>query len=473
MIRILLTTPPLLPFHTLQALFPNLPPLNLQTLAGALRAAGHEVLISDLQHLPFASGELFRAIESFRPEVVGFSNSELANAPAVIGGAAAVRRRYPGLKLIAGGQTPTFRPELFLGPRGPFDIVALYEAEATVAGLVEALVSGRPPDDLPGAAWRGADGELKRSRVERLTNELDSLPFPHWDGTLKKAAFSKGLSALVETSRGCPYRCTFCSIPGFSGGQPRYKSAGRIMAELGLLKERGVTEVYFTDDSFATNPGITRDLFEAMIRGRLGMRFLVQMRADIIAANPDLMELGARAGMFIAVVGFEGYTVSVQTAVGKGNSAVINKTAAEILRKNGVAVYGTHVFGAPESGFIDNLTTFLKGRLNSDIFRMTIFTPLPGSRLYGELAASDGLDGRAPTDFYEGKYLIKEAHSPLLVELGYFGLQALHYALPDTLLKAAIDPDPVIREFNRRAYYGAFRFILGCLRGKPVSPEDA
>jgi anaerobic magnesium-protoporphyrin IX monomethyl ester cyclase len=465
MARVLLTTPPWLPFHTLQVLFPNVPPLSLQVLAGVLRQAGHEARIADVQHLPPLHPEFWRTIDEFQPDIIGFSNSELANAPAVVAAAREVRRRHPAVKLLAGGQIPTFRPELFLEPAGPFDAVSLYEAEGTVARLVETLVSGAAWEDVPGAAWRGADGTLRRSAVERTICDLDTAPLPLWDDTLKKASFSDGLAAAVETSRGCPFRCSFCSIPGFYGDRPRYKSTKRILTELRELKARGVSEVYFFDDSFATRPALARELFEAMLRERLGLRFLVQIRADILQANPDLVELGARAGLFMAVVGFEGYTAAVQADAAKGNSDQINREASRLLRRAGVAVYGTHVFGGPQSGWRDNLRTFTAGRRNSDLFRMTIFTPLPGSRLYARLSRDHGLGSDDPADFYEGKYLIRGSHSPALVEAGYFGLLALHYALPDTLWKAAAHPNPVIRTFHRRAYAGAWRFVLSRLAG--------
>lgn len=459
MAKILLTTPPWQPFHTLQVLFPNIPPLGLQILAGVLRAAGHEARVANVQHLRPLHPEFLRAVEEFKPDIIGFSNSELPNAPMVVKVAREVKRRYPGVKLLAGGQAPSFLPELFLGPAGPFDAVALYEAESTVVPLVEALVSGAPLDKLAGCSWRAPDGSLKRSTQERVVCDLDTQPLPYWEGSLKGSSFSKGYFAALETSRGCPFRCTFCSIPGYYGA-PRYKSAKRILSELRALRAIGVTEFSINDDSFATRPKIVREIFETMIAEGMSLRFGVQIRADVIIAHPDLIELGARAGMFLAVVGFEGYTSAVQEEADKGNSARINHEASRILRRNGVAVYGTHVFGGPRSGLKDSLSTFYYGRLNSDIFRMTIYTPVPGSRLYDDLAGSSQLTSENPADFYEGKYLIKDAHNPLVVQLSYYFLLALHYALPDTLFKL-FHHDEVIRCFMRRAYRGAVYFVLG------------
>lgn len=464
MAKILLTTPPWQPFHTLQVLFPNIPPLGLQILAGVLRAAGHDARVFSAQHLRPLHPELLRTIEEFKPDVIGFSNSELPNAPMVVKVAGELKKRYPSAKFLAGGQAPTFRPELFLGPAGPFDAVALYEAEATVARIVETLVSGGSFDGVPGVAWRAEGGALKTAEQQKVVGDLNTLPLPHWEGSLYKSSFSDGLFAAVETSRGCPFHCTFCSIPGYLGA-PRYKTARRILEELRALKALGVTEFSINDDSFATRPEVVREVFEAMLRERMKLRFGVQIRADIIVNNPALIELGARAGMFMAVVGFEGYTSAVQHESDKNTSARVNREASRILRRNRVAVYGTHVFGGPETGFKDNFCTFFFGRLNSDIFRMTIFTPVPGSRLYRELAGTENLTSDDPEDFYEGKYLIKDTHNARMVQLSYFMLLALHYALPDTLLKL-FSRDEVIRCFMRRAYKGAVYFVLGQTLGR-------
>jgi len=121
------------------------------------------------------------------------------------------------------------------------------------------------------------------------------------------------------------------------------------------------------------------------------------------------------------------------------------------------------VFGGPGTTWRDNLATFFKGRANSDVFRMTIFTPLPGSKLHERLAAEGRISSFRPEDYYYGKYVIRDEHNPRSVRAAYFGLQLLHYLLPDTLVHAAADSNRARREFNRRAYRGAFEFVLGSI----------
>jgi len=462
MARVLLCTTPRQPFHTLTALFPDLSPHGLQVLSAVLKRDGHEVRIADVEHLPPYPPLLRGLLDSFRPDVVGFSNNCLPNTPVILQVARRVKADHPGVKLMAGGEVPTQRPEYFLqGEDAVMDAVCIGEAENSVSALAEALTGQRDRAAVPGIAYPDGRGGLRRTPPAPPVADLDSLPMPDWAGTLKPAPFSSGLSASVETARGCPYACSFCSIPGYFGREPRFKSVGRILAELRHLKSLGVTEVSFIDDSFATDIPRAQALFTGMLAEGLGLRFGIQIRADIVARNPGLMALAARAGLFLAVVGFEGYSARALKDANKGSSRAINEAASRLLRGLGVCVYGTHIFGGPGMRASDNLLTFVLGRRNSDVFRMTIYTPLPGSPAFAELERAGRIRTRDPRDYYYGTYVLDDGHDPALVKLGYFGLQLLHYALPGTAFKALAARHAVVRAFNRRAYRGACEFVVG------------
>ena len=466
MARVLLSTSPWQSFHTLTSLFPNVSPLALQILAGVLRQHGHEVKIADVQHLPPLHKDFIKLVDDFRPDVFGITNNCMANVPVILRVARAVKQRYPGIRLIAGGQIPTFEPGFFVGGQEPlFDAVGMYEGENVIAELVEALVNGTDLSKVRGVAFGGGDGQVVRTPPAERIKSGDELPFPDWEGTLKKGAFSSGLAAAVETIRGCPFDCSFCSIPGYFGRKPRYKSADRIMEELRRLKALGVTEINFIDDSFGTNARIARELFQQMIDEDLGMTFGIQIRADVIVKNPDLIELGVRAGLIICVVGFEGYSAGAVRDSAKGYTVDVNWKASEILRRHGVTVYGTHIFGGPSMSLWDDILTFYYGRKNSDVFRMTMYTPLPGSKAFEQMERDGRIRTRDPGDFYYGTYVIDDERNPAVMKGFYFGLILLHYVLPGTMLKALGSPNPVVRRFNRRAYRGALAFALGKLFG--------
>ena len=140
MAKVLLTTTPWQPFHTLRSLFPNIPPLGLQILSAALREAGHEPFIADVQHLPPMHLKFVKMVEHFGPDVIVFTNNCMANTPVILRVARELRSLFGGLKNAIGGQVPSFRPEYFLAGESPaFDAAGLFEGEQVIAPLIDAL----------------------------------------------------------------------------------------------------------------------------------------------------------------------------------------------------------------------------------------------------------------------------------------------------------------------------------------------
>jgi len=462
----MLATTPRRPFHTLRHLFPDVPPLGLQILSSVLKAEGHTVQIEDVQHLKPLHRQFVSAIHNFRPDVIGFTNNCMANTPAIMKVAEYIKENYPHIHLIAGGQFPTFAPQFFLERKSNvFDAVGLFEGEKIIGPLVNVLVNDLPLSTVQGIAYMEKNGAIVRNPPPEIFQSSDDHPIPDWEANLRKASFSNGFAASIETSRGCLYECSFCTIPRYFG-KPQYKSVDRIMQEMKLLKKLGVTEFFIVDDSFGTNATIVKELFRRMIDENLDLRFSIQIRADIIVQHPDLIEMGAKAGLYLSVVGFEGYSTSVIRETKKKTSITINRNASKILRQNGVAVFGTHIIGGRNTNILDYLLTFIFGRHYSDVFRMTIYTPLFGSALFRRLAKENKIRSLNPNDYYFGTYVIKDNHHPILIKLVYFGLQLLHYILPGTIYKTLFSPNPIIRKFNCRAYRGATEFVLGTITEK-------
>jgi len=464
MAKVLLSTAARLPFHTLRNLFPAVPPLGVQILGSVLEKSGHKVKIADVQHLKPLHKQFILTIETFQPDVISFTNNAMANAQSILNIATEVKKRFPHIHIIAGGQFPTFSPQFFLSGKDIiFDAVGLFQGEKVIAPLVDAVTNNLSLSDIPGIAYRGNNDTIIRTQSLPMFESADDFPIPKWEKALKKASICDGFAASIETLRGCPYECAFCSIPNYFGKQPKYKSVDRIIKELHILKKLGVREIFIIDDSFATNLKTARELFKRMIEEDFQMRFSAQIRADIVARHPDLIRLGAKAGLYLVVVGFEGYSAAVMTETEKKNTVSNNRKASKILRQNNVAIFGTHIIGGPHTGLLDYFKTFFLGRHYSDIFRVTIYTPLFGSKKYHELLKENKILSLDPQDYNYGSYVVKDEHNPIHIKLIYFTLQLLHYLLPGTIIKTFASPNPITRIFNRRAYKGAFEFVIGTI----------
>lgn len=460
MARILLVNQPLVAAHTLRRLFPHAPPLTLQILSAALRAHGHETRVLDHQDYPMRSTPLAKVIEGFKPDVIGFSSPCMVDAEAVRALIRLVRTKYPGVKVVAGGQVPTFLPEFYLGEDGAHAVVR-YEGEATFPELVSALMEDRPLDKVEGIAFL-RDGKLVQT-PDRPPVDLDVIPLPDRTGTLRPSPYFDGLAATLEAGRGCPYNCSFCSIPGFFRKPIRKKSVPRLMEEMRALRDLGVVEIFFTDDCFGADVDYTCDLAESMLHQGFRFHFGVQIRADTVARHPEMIRLLRRAGLFWAVVGFESYRQEALIGVEKGghSGAKVNREASRILRELGITIMGTHIFGAPNSGLLGDLATLIHGRRNSDLFRMTIYTPLLGSKLYRRLEEQGSIIAKSLSDFSYGNYVIRDRRHPKWVQAGFFAALLAHYLAPDTIISALYDQNKVLRTLQRHAYRGAFAFVLG------------
>ena len=460
--RLLLTTVARSHVHTLRELFPDLAPYTLGVLSAAVRPA-HEAIVVDLQDERRPHARLVEALAEHRPEVVGFSVNNMIDAEAVVALAAGLRATTSHrFFLLAGGQVPSFRPELFLD--GGFDAVVLGEGERSLPELLDTIEAGEALEDVAGLALPRAGGGAHHTAARAPLVSLDESPMPDWEELLRPAALTEGLAASIELCRGCPFGCSFCSVAGFHERRVIRKSLQRTTAELDRLQQLGVTELYVLDDCFGLDDAQLAGFVEAL-EGR-GLRWGVQVRADTVARHPDLFERASRCGLFIAVVGFEGYRSGVFGDVGKGDSAGerTNAEASRILRAGHVAIFGTHLFGTPSEDWAGRLRTFRRGRRHSDVFRMTIYTPLLGSQLYRDLEAEGRIRDLQLSDFNCGHYVVEDDENATVLQIGYFGMILAHYLMPGTLGKALLHPNPTVRLFNRRAYRGAARFVAGELR---------
>ena len=460
--RLLLTTVARSHVHTLRELFPDLAPYTLQVLSAAVRPRHYAVQI-DLQDERRPLTRLLRALDDHTPDVVGFSVNNMIDAEAVVALASSLRAQSPrSVRLLAGGQVPSFRPELFLA--GGFDAVVVGEGERTLPELLDTLESGGPLDQVEGLALPGDGGGARFTPPRAPLASLDESPIPDWEGHLRPAVLTGGLAASMELCRGCPFGCSFCSVAGFHERRVVRKSLPRICEELDRLQSLGVTELYVLDDCFGLDDEQLIGFAEAL-EGR-GMGWAVQVRADTVARHPDVFARAGRNGLFLAVVGFEGYRSGVFGDVGKGDAAgeLTNAEAARVLREGDVAIFGTHLFGTPSDDWGGRLRTFRQGRRHSDVFRMTIYTPLLGSQLYRDLEAEGRIRDLSLSDFNCGHYVVEDDENAAALQIGYFGLILAHYLLPGTVGKALLHPNPTVRLFNRRAYRGAARFVAGELR---------
>jgi radical SAM superfamily enzyme YgiQ (UPF0313 family) len=219
--------------------------------------------------------------------------------------------------------------------------------------------------------------------------DLDSIPFP--DFSLLKARRSglAGLSSIpVQTSRGCPFDCSFCSVTSMFGRRYRFRSTENIIHELRRYDDRR-NLIFFYDDNFAADRRRAKELLTAMIRERFKFLWTTQVRADV-AKDLELVRLMKRAGCHTLYIGFESVNPDSLKAMKKHQTVEEIAEAVRILRKHRIGIHGMFVLGFDEDDWktVKRTVKFAtRSRLNSTQF--LILTPIPGSEFFEKMRAEN------------------------------------------------------------------------------------
>jgi radical SAM superfamily enzyme YgiQ (UPF0313 family) len=353
-----------------------LPRLGLLILGTMMKQRGWDVelFIEELRKIDF---EKIRGAG-----LVGISTIT-ATAPRAY--AIADKVREMGIPVIMGGPHVTYLAEEALAHA---DYVIRGEGERTLAAFIDAWESGTGFEEVPNLSyWK--DKTMFHNPWRRQDDDLDSIPFPDFS-LLKADQTKKGGSTIipVQTSRGCPFDCSFCSVTGMFGKKYRFRSTENIIAELRRYNSRKNT-VFFYDDNFAANPRRAKELLKAMIRERFKFKWTTQVRADV-TKDLELVRLMKRAGCHTLFIGFESVNPSSLEAMKKKQTVDEIARSIKILRKHRIHIHGMFVLGFDEDDWKtvqQNVKFAKKAKLTSTQF--LILTPLPGSEFYAKVAAEN------------------------------------------------------------------------------------
>jgi radical SAM superfamily enzyme YgiQ (UPF0313 family) len=273
--------------------------------------------------------------------------------------------RARGIPVVLGGWHVTFCPG---EAQAHADAVVVGEADDVWHGLLDDFVHGR----------------LKPRYVSR--NDTDLARYPRVRRDLLAGRRYK-VTDLIQATRGCPYRCSFCSVTTVN---PKYRRrpVGDVVAELAALPGR---RAFFIDDNLFIHRQYTRELFRAMIP--LGKRWIGEASIDL-ADDPELLDLAARSGMRGLLVGFESVVPDSIREMNKHrtNVAVRYREQIHALQSHGIGVLAMFTFGFDHDG-PDVFRQTLEFCEESDLFCASfgVLTPFPGTPVFERLEAEGRL----------------------------------------------------------------------------------
>ena len=226
------------------------------------------------------------------------------------------------------------------------------------------------------------EGRTIHNPMRPVLESLDDLPFPDFSPLFSHERHGFGKRVIpIQTSRGCPFGCTFCSVTGMFGRRFRFRSTENVLAELRSYNHPK-NYVFFYDDNFTADPQRAKTLLKAMIAEKFQFKWSTQVRADV-AKDAELIRLMKKAGCHTLYIGLESVNPESLRNMNKKQTVADMIRALRILRKTRIHVHGMFVYGFDEDDWRTVRRTIRfakKARLTSTQF--LILTPLPGSEFY-------------------------------------------------------------------------------------------
>jgi len=292
------------------------------------------------------------------------------------------RIRKLGIPVIMGGPHVTFLTKEALKHS---DFVIRGEGEKALMAFIDAWESGRDYSRVPNLSYK-LNGRIIHNPSEPNLDDLDSLPFPDFSSYFKPEEKRSGRTRIipVQTSRGCPFDCSFCSVTGMFGRKYRFRSTENIIEELSRYDHKK-NIVFFYDDNFTANTKRTRALLTAMIEKKFKFRWTTQVRADV-AKDEELVKLMRKAGCHTLFIGFESVNPRSLEKMNKKQTVEEIAGAIRVFRRNRINIHGMFVYGFDDDDWktVKKTVKFAKKtRLTSTQF--LILTPLPGSKIFDKM----------------------------------------------------------------------------------------
>lgn len=310
--------------------------LGLRYLASSLRAVGHHIRI---ESFGADAAPLLSVAREWEPDVIGFSMIFQFMAPDFALIINALRVGGVRAHFTMGGHYASFAPDTLLQLMPELDSVIRFEGERTLVELATAVAADLPWRDIRGIAWREGD-QVRTTPPRQDAVALDSLPWPERDDIPYHQ--QQLPTASVLASRGCPWKCSFCSIITFYDGNGtrgrRRRNPITVVDEMEyLVRERGVRLILFQDDDFLAGGRDAREWAltiaqEVLKRGlQERMRFKFSCRSDEVReeALAPLIE----AGLTHVYLGVEAGDPEALKTLNKHITPDVHFRAGEILRR--------------------------------------------------------------------------------------------------------------------------------------------
>jgi len=366
-----------------------LPPQGICQIAAVTRELGHETSIIDAMVLGLSTEETIDRVLSASPECVGFSSTtmqihqaaEIANA---------LKERNPEIHILLGGPHASAVPEETLADFGAFDVAVMGEGEYATPEILAAFEKKHDLQNVTGIAFR--EGNLVRITPPRpFIKNLDDLPMPAWDLLPDMGKFYQQSVARIDalpaasitTSRGCPYRCIFCSHSVY-GASYRFHSVEYVQEMIHCLVDRyHIRSIAFEDENFTASKKRLREICGLFTQSRNRLTWTCASRVDTL--NADDLALMKQAGCTSISFGIESGNQPILDLIGKRLTKEKIVEGVGMTDRAGIRARGYFIIGHPTETIdtINETREFMK-ELDLSEAQVSYMCPFPGTQLAAE-----------------------------------------------------------------------------------------
>ena len=372
------------------------PPYGIIQLAAYLEREVKDVEIQVLdcnaQQIDWKGLE--KQIQFFNPDIVASSALATCNTYLVTRTLEIAKKTNPKILTVAGGQHFTATAKESLDTYPEIDVIVRGEGEQTFTELVRNANKKSFFPRINGISLRHGN-EIVHNPPRLLIENLEELPYPGYHfvkDIVHKYHFAamagrEARYALIEGSRGCTHRCTFCTQWRHWQGIYRVKSPERIADEMEFCyRDYGSRFIWLTDDNFRLGKRAS-DLADEIIKRQIAddLMWFTQVRCDDIVKNEELLPKMRKAGLRWVLLGVESPKQSTLESFKKGITAEDSKRAVKLLRENDIFAQAMLIIGERKdtAKSIANLREFVN-ELDPDFAIFAILTPFPGTEIFAE-----------------------------------------------------------------------------------------
>lgn len=416
------------------------PPMTLATIASMLRKR-HSIKLVDATVEDYKESDMIKLYKEFSPDVVIFNSTTTTFFDDVHAGELAKKYNKNVINVFYGTHV-TALPGDSLKNKS-IDIVIRGEPELTVKELVDCMEKKKSLKTVLGVSYK--DGKKIVHNPNRpFIRNLDDLPFPARDllkNELYKVPIKGGSFTIIRTSRGCPFKCIFCTSRLYYGDEWRTRTAESVIEEIKEIKKLGINDVFFNSDTFTFKKEFVMKLCKLLKENKLGIKWFCNSRINTI--DEEMAREMKNSGCWLISLGVESGSQEILNFAKKGITLEQAKKTIRMLNESGIETIAYFIFGLPGESkkTIDQTIKFAK-ECNPAYARFYTAVPFPGTEFYDmklkdkkiksfdwskyDQASCDvyEIDGLTPRDivkaekkafiayYFRPKYFIKSLRSP-------------------------------------------------------------